>query len=348
MIRLSDLIKGEDSPLKDKHDKKKAPEKEKISLKTIENLRKQGLETTAKEKEKYKKDIGVLYDEAYHFVDDIFSKCKKNLGFTVDKGPEILAKMVESIKESDELYFKTVYKSDLPDNFISHSTNVSIFAIRMGLGFKYSDDELTKLGMAALLHDIGTTRIPEGILTKPGKLTDKELGLIKKHPEHGHKIISEALGREYEWLAEITYQEHEREQGQGYPKGLKGDEIDECAKIIGIVDVYEALTHNRPQRKRILPYNAIRQIIETEKHHFSPKVMKAILSELSIFPLDSFVRLNSNEIGKVIETNKVQPLRPIVKVLLNTKGQKLKEEKIVDLIKSPFLYITESIDEIDA
>jgi len=351
MIRLSDLIKGEDSPLKDSplnSDKKIKKKKEEISFKDAGVLNEEEQQRTLEEKKREKEDDNRLYQEAYDFVSDIFSKCKQGMTFTLEKELVLLPKMIESIRKSDDLFLKTVSKEGIPENMISHSANVCIYAIRLGMGLKYSDDELEKLGLASFLHDIGVTRLPENLLAKPNKLDQHEEETMKKHPEYGYDLILKLLGQEYLWLAEIVLQEHEREGGQGYPKGLKGDQIQEYAKIIGILDIYEALTHNRPHRQKILPYNAVREIIETHKHEFSPKITKALLSELSIFPLNSLVKLNSNEIGRVIETNKVQPLRPVIKIIYNTKGKEISEEKIVDLIKSPFLYITKSIDESQA
>lgn len=146
---------------------------------------------------------------------------------------------------------------------------------------------------------------------------------------------------------EVAYQEQEREGGQGYPRGLKGDEIHDYAKIIGIVDVYEALTHHRPQRKGYMPHEAVKLILGTQKDLFSNDVKRLLLTKLSCFPLGSYVKLNSKAICRVIETNEDSPLRPTVEILFDSRGRKLPKKKVTSLIEAPLLYITGTVYESD-
>jgi HD-GYP domain-containing protein (c-di-GMP phosphodiesterase class II) len=352
MVRLSDIIKGDKSPLEEEpEDKKSKKEQEKISFRELQELskelRKKDEVVSPEKKKREEENVDKIYNDAYEFVEEIFEKAEKALSAIIDNGFRIISQMIESIRVSDALFLKTVYKKGVPENYISHSTNVCIYAIKLGLGLNYENHELQELGMSAFFHDIGIIKVPEKILSKLEKLTPEDERMIQRHSKYGHDIIMNGLGEKYQWVAEIVYQEHEREGGQGYPRGLKGEQIHEYAKIVGISDVYEALTHNRPYRKRILPYNAVREIIENYKDHFASQIIKVLLIELSVFPLHSYVKLNSNEIGMVIETSKVQPLKPVVKILYDSKGKKIRDEKILDLRKTPLLYITESIHEED-
>ena len=136
------------------------------------------------------------------------------------------------------------------------------------------------------------------------------------------------LGEKYKWLAEVVSQEQEREGGQGYPRGLLGNEIHEYAKVIGMVDVYEALSHPRPQRKRFLPYEATKVIVNSSKNMFPQKLIRALLTKLSCFPTGSYVVLNSKAIGRVVETNEASPLRPIIEMLYDSMGKKLAEKRL--------------------
>jgi HD-GYP domain-containing protein (c-di-GMP phosphodiesterase class II) len=171
--------------------------------------------------------------------------------------------------------------------------------------------------------------------------------LIKKHPQFGYEIVLNSLGEKYKWLAEVVSQEQEREGGQGYPRGLLGNEIHEYAKVIGIVDVYEALSHPRPQRKRFLPYEATKVIVNSSKNMFPQKLIRALLTKLSCFPTGSYVVLNSKAIGRVVETNEAYPLRPVIEMLYDSMGKKLTEKKVVKLQDTPLLYITDSMFEED-
>ena len=102
--------------------------------------------------------------------------------------------------------------------------------------------------------------VPKRILDKPGPLTTDETTLVRQHPEKGFRIL-QRLGAEFEWLANVALQEHEREDGSGYPSGLKGDEVHEYAKIVGLADAYESLTHVRPYRDKRTAFDAVKELI---------------------------------------------------------------------------------------
>ena len=287
-----------------------------------------------------------LYENAYNYTEYIASVAVNGEKINIDEGIRIIIKIVDNLDHIDILYSKAIYTKEVFDPFISHPVNVAIYAIKVGNGLRYNKKQLVKLGIGALFHDLGMNKIPKEIINRGGELTKGEFELIKKHPQFGYELLL-TLGNEYGWLAEISLQEHEREGGQGYPRGLKGDRINEYAKIIGIVDIYEALTHSRPQRKRLLPYKAVGEIIESYRSFFPPKIVKALVTQLSVFPLHSFVRLNSNAIGKVVKTSINHPLRPTVRILCDSQGRRIRKRDIIRLQDFPLLYIKDSLFEED-
>jgi HD-GYP domain-containing protein (c-di-GMP phosphodiesterase class II) len=323
MVKLIDLIKEE----------KIKPSKE---IKTVF--------TTPDHENQEASEPDRIYERVLQYVEKVKEIVKGNGKFDPNEGMRIIENIVQSPAILEALYQKALQVRDMKDAFLYHSLNTAIFSIKMGFALNYNQEQLVKLGSAALLHEIGISRLPEIIIYKNSALTEEEFQILKKHPRFGYEIIMEQ-GKEFEWLAEIIYQEHERERGQGYPRGLKGDEIHEFSKIIGIVDIYEALINTRPQRKRFLPYTAVKMIIGTQKRYFSPQIIKALLSQLFVFPLNCWVKLNNNMIGKVIETNEKQPLRPKVEVWYDAKGNKLDEGKVISLADSPLLYITDPLYE---
>ena len=234
----------------------------------------------------------------------------------------------------------------IPDNLAAHSANVCIYSLILGRGVNFSEEKLIELGITALLHDIGMVFVPNEIVNKIGKLTTSELQQIRKHPYYTYKIL-QTLGEKYLWIAKVASQEQERENGQGYPNELKGDEIHDYAKIIGIVDVYEALTHNRPQRKGYMPHDAVKLILGTQKDLFSNDVKRLLLTKLSCFPLGSYITLNSKAICKVIEIYEDAPLRPTVEILFDSQNRRLQKKKIIRLTDAPLLYITGTVYESD-
>lgn len=299
------------------------------------------------EEEKSEKTCGDIYDELYEFLDVVFTASQAGQKFSIDSGLELITKIIDTPQTIEHLYNKAIFKKHLKYDIKIHCINVAVFAILLGKGLGYERKKLIEVGLAALIHDIGMCKVPSELVSKEGALTDEEYALIKKHPQFGYTTVINALGEEYQWLANVVSQEQEREKGQGYPRGLKGNEIHEYAKIIGMVDVYEALSHPRPQRKRFLPYEATKVIVNSSKDMFPPKLIKVLITKLSCFPIGSYVVLNSKAIGKVVEINETSPFRPTIELLYDSAGKKLTEKKITNLQDSPLLYIVDSIFEED-
>ncbi len=300
---------------------------------------------TSEELEEQKRIEG-LYTSIYNFVEGILGNLKRKKRFTIEKGFEIVKEIVQTENAANILYGKAVQGKGIPDNLAAHSANVCIYSLLLGKGADYSDGQLVELGITALLHDIGMVFVPKEIVNKKGKLTTSELQQIRKHPYYTFKIL-QTLEKKYLWIAKIAYQEQERENGKGYPNGLKGDEIHDYAKIIGIVDAYEALTHHRPHRPGYMPHDAVKLILGTQKELYSTDVKRLLLTKLSCFPLGSYVKLNSNATCKVIEVFEDSPLRPTVEILFDSKKRKLPKRKIIKLTEAPLLYITNTVYESD-
>ncbi len=315
---------------------------ESISLPSEEEL----AAPSSEELEKQERIEG-LYTSSYNFMEGVLSSLKRKQRFTIEKGLEIVSKIVNTEKAVSILYGKAVQSGkDIPDNLAAQSVNVCVYALMLGKGVNYSRKQLIELGITALLHDIGMIFIPQEIVEKNEKLTASEIEKIRKHPYYTYKIL-QTLGEKYSWIAKVAYQEQEREGGQGYPRGLKGDEIHDYAKIIGVVDVYEALTHHRPQRKGYMPHEAVKLILGTQKDLFSNEVKRLLLTKLSCFPMGSYVKLNSKAICKVIEINEDSPLRPTIEILFDSQRRKLSKKKVIDLADAPLLYVTGTVYESD-
>lgn len=293
-----------------------------------------------------KERIEGFYTNAREYLEGIINNLKRKQRFTIEKGVQLVNNIVSAEKAVDILYGKAIQSKDMQNSLVIHSVNVCIYALMLGIGVGYSRVQLTELGISALLHDLGMIFIPEEIVRKSEKLSKDEIEILRKHPYYTYKIL-QAVGGKYSWIADIVYQEQEREGGQGYPRGLKGEEIHDYAKIIGVVDVYDALTHQRPQREKYMPHEAVKLIISTQKDLFSNDVKRLLLTKLSCFPLGSLVKLNSKSIGKVTEINEGSPLRPTIEILFDSRGHRLPRKKVIKLIEAPLLYIIGTVLESD-
>ncbi|HCK99163.1 MAG TPA: hypothetical protein DHW42_03545 [Candidatus Marinimicrobia bacterium] len=247
-----------------------------------------------------------------------------------------------SIEQNEYIFLKAIQRKRYATWVISHSINVGVFSVKIGLGLRYEKNKLQQLALAAFLHDVGMIKVPNKILFKHGKLEPSEFEVIRQHPIQGYEIIKH-LKNDYSYVIDTTYQEHEREDGSGYPQGLKGDEIAEFAKVVGIADVFEALVHGRAYREGYITYHAIQKIIENKSKQFNPKIIRGLVNSISMFPIGSYVELNSGEIARVISINKPRPVRPIVEIIEDANKKKLETPLRINLEEEPLLYISKPI-----
>jgi putative nucleotidyltransferase with HDIG domain len=153
-----------------------------------------------------------------------------------------------------------------------HSLRVSAYAKRIGRAMALDERALASLGEGALLHDVGKIGVPDAILLKPGPLTDEEWFVMRQHPEIGRKILEPApFLRE---AAEIVYTHHERYDGTGYPRALRGEDIPLAARIFSVADVFDALTTERPYHRKMDPEQAAREIQEGAGKQFDSAVVQ--------------------------------------------------------------------------
>jgi hypothetical protein len=260
------------------------------------------------------------------------------------KGVSALAShIVESLSRSDQLVVEALGGPSGPP-LITNLINVGILATKVGVGLGYYGKELERLALAGLVHDVGLFAVPQSLITKSGRLTPDERMLVEQHPELGYQAVRK-LGAPHDWLAQVVRQAHERWNGQGYPNKLKGRLINEFAQIIGVVDVFDALVSPRPYRRRFFPHEAVRELMVVERTAFPREVIKALVEQLSAYPIGTSVRLSTGEVGTVIGVNTRFPLRPVV-LIGETEGGGL-EARQVDLSKSPLVMIIETVEPPD-
>ncbi|QHW30654.1 HD-GYP domain-containing protein [Paenibacillus rhizovicinus] len=217
------------------------------------------------------------------------------------------------------------------DNYLfNHSLNVSVYTTVLGIANGYTRDELMTLGLGAVLHDIGKTQISVHILKKHSGLTREEYEEMKRHAERGYYLLKDEPNIPL-LAAHCAYQHHERLDGSGYPRGIKGNEIHEYAKWIGIVDSYDAMTTTRVYRNPLLPHEAVESLYAGTGTLYEQRMLQLFRDKVAIYPLGIEVRLSSGESGVVVDINSSCPHRPVVRVLSDEYGEELKAPYEVDL-----------------
>ena len=259
----------------------------------------------------------------------------------LDRLERLANSLVASLERSDELVVMAL-SSPAGSPLMTNLLNVAVVATKVGMGLGYYGRELERLALSGLVHDIGLFAVPQSLVTKAGRLTPDERTLIEQHPELGYEA-AKRTGNEYMWLAELIRQAHERINGLGYPARLKGRQISEMALIIGVSDVFDALISDRPYRRRLFPHEAIKELLVAERATFPREIIKALVEQLSMYPLGTTVRLSTGETGTVVGVNVRYPLRPIVKVE-EMDGSDNPESRRVDLSLTPLVGVIEALN----
>ena len=287
------------------------------------------------------------YQRACRFVEDVFGKIRNKKRPNLTEGEDLIEEIVQAClggNLSQELLIKAQYGDESSSFLTNKAVNVAVFAIFMGDTLGLPKERLAELGLAALLHDIGKIRVPEEILYKEGSLNENELVVLRKYPHDSFKIL-QRLGDRYHNIAECALHLNERLDGSGFPQGLQGEAINLYARILGILELYEAMTHNRPQRQKFTHFEAVKEIIRTKKSAFERELLKAFLNTFGIFPLHCLVKLNSGAIGRVIQTYEDQPLRPKIEIIVDAQDKPVKVPRTIDLREQQVLYIVDTLTE---
>ena len=283
------------------------------------------------------KDIYLSAQDYLREVRDILLAGKQ---ISLEKPLDIIEQLIAKPSLIDEMYHLTLEFGHGADMYIDSPVNSMIYSFKIGMRMGYTPERLTEICLAALHHDIGMYPIPDSIIRKDGKLTESEFAAMRKHAETGGDIF---MALNYPNVGRAIHEHHERENGQGYPSGIKGDEISEYAKIIGICDSYEAMTHDRPHKKAAAQYLSVLQLAGSKDLLFAPHTVKLFLDVITLYPIGSYVRLNNKSIGVVVETNPNNPLKPIVRIVVDGHGKKTMEEKLINLSENNILTIAAGI-----
>ncbi len=282
------------------------------------------------------------YRQAEEALMQVAAAVQRQERVDLTKMTHLAGTIVDSIQENDQLVVEALSSPAGPP-LVTNLVNVGILATKVGIGLGYYGAELRRLALAGLVHDIGIFAVPQNLLTKTGRLSPDERALVEQHPRLGCGVI-QRLGADYAWLAEVVLQAHERGRGQGYPNRLKGREINELAQIIGLVDIFDALVSPRPYRRRLLPHEAIRELLNTERTAFPREIMKGLVEQLSVYPLGTKVRLNSGEEGVVVRITPAYPSRPVLRVTGEQEESGTAAPRYLDLSLLPHVSVADTVD----
>ena len=209
-----------------------------------------------------------IYASVAQSARHVFEQAETHSQLNAEILTQAFTDVLRSFAKSDQLLTEAVRRRTNHTERSQRVANTALMAIRLGLEIDLNEKHCLALGLCALIHDIGMLTIPDEVFDSP-QLTTEQLRLLRNHP-HQSKTMIERFGANYAWIGRVAVQIHERHDGSGYPDGLRGDEIHEFARIIGLSDMYEALGHPRSDRKAHVIYSALTTIINTRNKHFDP------------------------------------------------------------------------------
>jgi HD-GYP domain-containing protein (c-di-GMP phosphodiesterase class II) len=230
----------------------------------------------------------------------------------------------QHLTELNSLYRSTVetlaMAIDAKDQIThGHIRRVQTYALGMAEALRLTDPTTLKaLEAAAVLHDMGKVGVPEHILNKPGKLTEAEFEIMKKHVDLGLETLEQTPGIS-QTVLQVAGEHHERFEGTGYPKRLKGSDISLLGRMAAIVDVYDALTSNRVYHRGMEPPEALKKLFEWSSHHFDEELVQHFIQAIGIYPVGTLVRLESERLAVVIEQGEQGLLHPKVRVIFDIR-----------------------------
>lgn len=276
-------------------------------------IRTVSVETEVEDIYNYNEKLMISYTKVEEKIDNLFDDFKKGEDLNVD---EILFEMedfAQEISKERDILSQMRMLNQKDDYTFNHSLAVSVLSISLGKWNKYNEDQIFDLAVTGLLHDIGKLQVPDEIINKPGKLTEEEFEIMKKHSRHGYEMLLETGKFSDDILFGILHH-HEKVNGCGYPENLKGDEIHEYAKIVSICDIYHALISKRAYKDKSNPLRVADYLKHESFNTLDPHLTHIFLENISTFYIGNNVLLSDGEIGTIIYIHPQDRTKPIVKV----------------------------------
>jgi HD-GYP domain-containing protein (c-di-GMP phosphodiesterase class II) len=252
---------------------------------------------------------------------------------------------VDELQQNRKLLFEIPEVRSAHGYLFQHSVNVCIMAIRVGLMLEYNEFQLRDLGVGAILHDIGKMFVDKKIMEKTGLLTPEESEKLKEHCYHGFNFLREQ--KDINLLsAHVPFQHHERVDGTGYPRMLKGEDMSDFAKIVAVADMFDNLTNEKINNKVYSFSAAINMIKNDIRKACDCCITELFFKNIALFPVGTLVELSSKEIGLVVSNNRVDITRPIVRIVTDKNKRVLNSGSPIeiDLINEQDLKVVKVVD----
>lgn len=313
-----------------------------LNKKSIERIRNLGIKYVhIFQKKEIKKEVIIIKEEdALLEKHKEFADKTKNMLHSIRLGKkpviteisDIMDDVIDEVTMSNNILGRLRQLSQEQDYLFEHSIKVSLLSTMVGKWLNYSDIELKQLAYAGVFHDIGKLKISNSIVNKPGSLNTNEFEVMKKHTIYGYNVLSDTIGISKN-VALGALQHHEREDGSGYPYGLRSKDIHEYAQIIAVCDIFNAMTTDKIYKPKQSPFKAADYISRSSFGILNPRIARLFLDNISKFYVGNVVQLSNGDVGEIILVHKNQPTKPVIKV----------GDKFIDLLRERNIEIKDII-----
>lgn len=276
----------------------------------------------------------VAMDRGEKALATMFSDVRRGRVPQVDQVSDAMAGVADSMIENPDALLWVAHLRDKHTRSYRHAMRVALYMVALGRGLGFPRNQLASLGSVGLLADIGKTRVPQALLDKPSTLTPEEFEKAKLHVSLGHEMLA-ASGRLPGDVLGGIFQHHERLDGSGYPRGLKGDEIGLYGKMAAIADCFTALSARRAYADPLAPQDALMSLYQWADTSFHGALVEQFVRAIGVFPVGSLVELSTGAVAVVVANQRVRRLQPRVLLLTGPDKRQLAAPLEVDLLQRP-------------
>lgn len=277
-------------------------------------------------------------------VQKILNKQKPN----TRKFLELANSIIDDILSRKEVILDICDIKSKDECLFEHSINVCALSVIMGIHLGYSNEHLKELAVGSLLHDVGKLLTPKDIIdrVKNGILNPEETDVLKKHPIDGYEIFNDRYDDISYISKAIILMHHEYCNGTGFPLGLTDDKLHETVKLVCICNTFDNLTSDFSGYKKLEVYEALEYLVAMSNTLFDKSLVDLFIKNIAAYPSGSIVKLNTGAYGIVLKQNKAFPLRPIINLIYDENGNKLKVPKQLNLSQENTLFIVGTVENI--
>lgn len=279
------------------------------------------------------RDAEPIWKEARETSLRILEAVKLGRELDVDAVRNVVKGCVESILQSPSAMLWLARIKNRDEYTAEHSLRVGILAIALGRELGLLPLQLEELGMCGILHDVGKIKVPDAVLNKPGRLNDDEMRIMRSHAREGRQLLL-SNKKVSPMAVDVAYAHHERVDGRGYPRGLTAEKIPYFAKIISVVDCYDAINSDRIYSKGKSTLEALRILYEARDSDFDAEIVSHFIRTIGIYPPGEIVEFNTGEVGIILGCPPESKLKPRVLCVLGANKQPCKE-RVLDLGGNP-------------